>query len=99
MKLFRNKLRQIYASRRQDRGFEMGEQTKAKTEQHEAKQTMKRKTTASQSEKRRVFLLRNLSKGLCNKVKSKSPAARLPPFPHLPPKTGLTASALHLYTS
>nr|AEX93169.1 MIP34607p1 [Drosophila melanogaster] len=107
MKLFCNKLRQIYASRRQDRGFEMGEQTKAKTEQHEAKrnetkptnkQTMKRKTTASKSEKRRVFLHRNLSKALCNKVKN--PAA---PFPHLQipptPLTGLTASALHLYTS
>lgn len=59
---------------------------------------MKRKTTASKSEKRRVFLHRNLSKALCNKVKN--PAA---PFPHLQipptPLTGLTASALHLYTS
>jgi len=42
------------------------------------KQTMKRKTAAAKSEKRRVFLQRNLSKALCNKVKS--PAALFSAF-------------------
>ncbi|XP_017086583.2 uncharacterized protein LOC108118418 [Drosophila eugracilis] len=107
MKLFCNKLRQIYASRRQDRGFEMGcrwdpqpgslvtgSTIHRQTNKSENgtkptnKQTMKRKTAALYIGKRRVFVQRNLSKALCNKVEN--PVALFSAFTPQMELTGLT---------
>nr|XP_041631891.1 uncharacterized protein LOC121502426 [Drosophila kikkawai] len=122
MKLFCNKLRQIYASRRQDRaegwgtrdglgalffpgrwirvtGNAIHRQTNKSengTKRNENRPTNKQtnnetKTASSKSEKRGVFLQRNLSKALCNKVRHPD----YPLFAHLPLKWGLTGIALH----